>query len=149
MNGPMRKYYLAMLIVAAVGLIAVVWQYTLSRGTASDQRKVGDISEMQSKLDTYYQDNAKLPANLSDLDLSEDLSKNLSDYEYTKTSKSYTLCANFKTDASNADYGDDSVYFHGKGRQCFTQDVFSYDKYYEDLNNSEEYDFNSEGSLTQ
>lgn len=149
----MKKYYLAMAILAVIGLVAVVWQYTLSRGTASDQKKVSDISELQGKIDSYYYDNAKLPGNLSDLDLENGISGRLSDYEYSKTSDTYTLCANFKTDASNDDYGDDTQYFHGKGRQCFTQDVIDYDIYdldSEDYNNdlydSQEYDLDDTDS---
>jgi|SRR5688572_25090053 len=139
----MKKYYLAMAILAVVGLVAVVWQYTLSRGTVGDQKKVGDISELEGKIDGYYYDNGRLPGSLSDLSLSDEINGRVSDYEYTKTSDSYTLCANFKTDASNEDYSDDSPYFHGKGRQCFTQEVIDTNYNVDDLYNSQDYNFDS------
>lgn len=160
--GGLKKYYVSMAVLAVVGLVAVVWEYSISRGAVNDQQKAEDIIELQSKLDNYHQDKGKLPSSLSDLDLSGKIADRLSDYEYSKTSDSYTVCANFETDASlDNDYGTDSAYFHGKGRQCFTQEVINYDYNFDDLcsgsnsdsylcdSSTDGYDFNTQDSFSQ
>lgn len=134
----MKKYYLAMTVLAVVSLGAVVWHYAISRGAAEDDRKVRDITSLRMAVDNYYQEKGDLPTSLSDLSLDDDVAKRLPKYEYSHTNDSYTLCATFANDlsADGAKYasGDSEPYYHKKGRQCFTSEVTNYD-FYDSSNN--------------
>ena len=130
---PMKKYYIAMAILAVVSLGAVIWHYAISRGAASDERKVSDITTLQLAVNNYAQDKGTTPASLGTLSLEGAIAKRLSDYEYLPGDNSFTICATFATDASldDATYGSssESSYWHKKGRQCFTSDVINYNYY--------------------
>lgn len=143
MRGAMQKYYIGLAVIAAVCLIAIIWQYTLSRGAIDDQRKVTDISEIQNAIDLQTNEGNDVPTSLNQLELSEKLKDRLGDYEYSHNTDSYTICATFKTDVSLPDSTYSSLesdpYYHKKGRQCFTSEVYDYN--FEDLYNSQ--DFNN------
>ncbi|MGH7157898.1 MAG: hypothetical protein ACREGD_02350 [Candidatus Saccharimonadales bacterium] len=127
----MQKYYLAFAVIAVICVGALIWQYALSRDAVSDQQKVADITSIQSALDSYASGRGDVPDNLKDLKLDANLASRLADYEYNRGADSYTICANFKTDASlpgsSFDSLESDVNYHKKGRQCFTSDIFSYD----------------------
>lgn len=126
----MKKYYIAMAMLAAISLGALIWQYTISRGAIADEQKVEDLTNLQVQIDSYAGDKGKAPASLSDIELDEKLKARLGNYEYSHTDDTFTLCATFATDASGSGsaYGSmDSPYWHGKGRQCFAADLLLYD----------------------
>lgn len=150
MRGTMQKYYIGFAVIAVICLIAILWQYTLSRDATSDQRKVTDISELQRAADLYSSENGEAPSNLKQLQLNEKLKTRLDDYEYSHNNDSYTICATFKTDASLSGSSYSSLesdpYYHKKGRQCFTSKIYSYnldDSYNpQDYNDFYNQDFN-------
>lgn len=131
MRGPLQKYYIGLAVIAAVCVGAIIWYYAISRGAASDQQKVTDISSLQAAVDKYTQDKDGLPDSLDQLDVDNKIKTRLGDYDYSHNNDTFTICANFKTDASIEDYysTDSDPYYHGKGRQCFTSDVYIYDSY--------------------
>lgn len=142
MRQQMQKYYIGLAIIAGVCAGAIIWYYAISRGAASDQQKVSDITALQLALDDYSQQKSTLPDNLDQLELDSKLDGRLKDYDYTYNTDTFTICANFNTDASIDDYyGTDSdPQYHGKGRQCFTSDVYNS---YQDPYSSPEYDYDS------
>lgn len=137
---PMKKYYIAMAILAAVSLGAIIWHYAISRGAASDERKVSDITTLQMAVDDYAQEKGTAPVSLNVLALEGAVTKRLSDYEYIPGDSSFTICTTFSTDASidGSSYGSpDSPHWHKKGRQCFTSDILIYE--YDDYDDSSDY----------
>jgi len=145
MREQLQKYYIGLVIIAAICVGAIIWYYAISRGAASDQQKVSDITTLQSAVDEYSERNSNLPDSLDQLELDKKVQDRLKDYDYTHNSDSFTICANFKTDASIEDYydTDSDPYYHGKGRQCFTSDVYLYDSYQDDPYTTPDYDFDS------
>lgn len=127
MRTTMQKYYLAFGILALVCVVSLIWYFVLSRGSASDQKKVTDISSIQTAVDNYAQDQGKAPDSLEQIKLEEKIKSRLKDYEYSHSTDTFTICTNFKTDASaDNPYGDSDPYYHGKGRQCFTSNLYLY-----------------------
>jgi hypothetical protein len=140
----MRKYYFFVGGLFVVSALLIVMQVTLSSGPKKDLEKVEDISKINSAVDKYATDKKKLPDSLSDLSLSgktkENIAKNYYEYKKVSTSK-FEICATFDTDArssyekKNTDLYDSSSYGyaggHGKGRECFDDEVYSL-KYYDD-----------------
>lgn len=124
----MQKYYIGLGVIAAVCVGAILWYYVLSRGTASDQQKVSDVVALQTAINEYSLQNDTLPENLDQLEVDKKIKDRLKNYDYSRSEENYTICVNFKTDASADDYynSDSDPYFHGKGRQCFTEDVYLY-----------------------
>ncbi len=139
-----------MAILAAVSSGAIIWQYVLSRGTAADERKVSDISSLQLSVDEYAQKEGEAPKTLQSLNIEGSLTKRLSDYEYSYSDETFTICTTFATDTSVEGFNStpESPYWHKKGRQCFTSDIYIYNDYYNSpeaspLDSSDNYDFNS------
>ncbi|HZM64546.1 MAG TPA: hypothetical protein VFB59_05415 [Candidatus Saccharimonadales bacterium] len=136
----MKKYYLAVAVIAAISFGAIIWGYVISRGAAADERKVSDIIKLQAAVDNYAQDKGNAPNTLSAVQVDEKTAKRLSDYEYSHTEDRYTICATFKTDASAGSYGYDSPSWHKKGRQCFDADLYIYNYSNDDYLNNYDYD---------
>lgn len=124
-----------MAILAGVAVVAVIWQYSISRGPASDQQKTQDIISLQSEVQSYATNKNEAPKSLEVLNLSGGLKDRLNDYTYVLNDDSYDICATFKTDTSiesGASY-DSSPYYHKTGKVCFTDQLY--------LNDSTDYDY--------
>jgi hypothetical protein len=104
----------------------------VARAHRMDQNIINDLTQIDSALNTYYNDNKKLPATLTELVSSRYYlaSDNLSDdtkaaYEYRVISdKNYELCANFQLpNPIDNNYMYDKVaaerWQHPTGRHCF------------------------------
>lgn len=132
MKAQMKKYYAAMAVLAVISLGAITWQYVISRGAVADEQKVSDISSLQLAIDEYVQTEGEAPKTLQSLDLEGSIVKRLHTYEYSHSEDTFTICATFATDTTVDEYSDsESPYWHKKGRQCFTSDLYLYDSYYD------------------
>ncbi len=124
----MKKYYLFIGVLIMVSLLVVGLQINTGKGPAKDKKIVSDISLINAAVDRYTQENRKMPAKLSDLDLESDLKSRLANYEYKVTAREkYEICAVFETDATNkyqSSYSDSYPDSHKKGYQCFKQESY-------------------------
>ena len=135
-------------VVVVVVLAFVVASFFLI-GSPNQQRmeRLDDIRErnlwsIQNGIDSYWRENQKLPANLSELEkdiyLKEDLTDPVTDlpYEYRKVNElSFELCANFETDQLMEDIrnyhpkldnyikGEGNYSIHPIGRTCYTRTI--------------------------
>lgn len=100
-------YRYAMVITTLViAAVFIVWPMCEQRKAQVDEAIVGDITTMQAMVMEYEQKNAQLPEKISDLKLEGLAGKRADKYDYTydrssESKSKYTLCAVFKTDASN------------------------------------------------
>jgi hypothetical protein len=141
-----NKDRVALVYISMLTIIAVVYGFTIipspfkAREIAYDHKRVVDLGQIQSAIDTYYQNNNKLPNSLNDLPKTSDsITLEKADpqtqqpYEYHITNPtSYKLCANFTTDTTNEDsnYYDtnnpdystySSDFTHAIGHKCFDE----------------------------
>lgn len=141
------------LVILAI-ILATIFTFTVLREQRSqfiDGIITNDLRTLQSKVNAYESEKNRLPKNIDDLDLDKQLKAHAKSfaYEYSKSSKGYTLCAVFKTDTKNQktsyydnplerlssgssisdDYyrgnQDDDPAVHGRGRQCFDYTAYS------------------------
>lgn len=108
-----------------------------ARAIALDQQRISHMSDISYEVQTYYEDNGKLPTSLSQVtSLAEKMLKDPGtnkQYEYKVASQtSYDLCTEFSTDSKevtaklkkNPDYYDDySRKVHKKGNDCINYKV--------------------------
>jgi hypothetical protein len=147
------------LILLAILLTAVYLgtAFRQQRAIFIDETIVNDLQSIQTQVESYESKNNRLPASLDNLDLNKQQISRAKTYHYEykkgRSNSSYTLCAEFKTDASKEkpisqnpleafsgsayssnyrlnDTNDDPSQ-HEKGRQCFDYQTYS-DTYYED-----------------
>ena len=143
----MKRYYIAAVVLVIVSITAALGSVKLASPVVSDTRAASDLEEINNSLVTYHDRYNKLPDTLLQIQVSPEISKRLSQYEYvpatsTPTYKaprssignyaepvtsSYKLCATFQTDTlkkqSKPSMEDFNPSKHMKGRQCFTNTV--------------------------
>lgn len=139
----MKKDIIIVGIVSFFVFSAVIYGFTVvglpqnSRAIRLDSIRRNDLSNIKSRIDSYYSANYKLPKNIKDAVKSSKYVKILDPetnkpYEYYMTDKnSYKLCATFKTkypknDISiEVDYSYSTNLYHKSGYNCFNFDVKS------------------------
>ncbi len=137
-------FYGSIAIVAAV-LIAgffFVESPALTRARKYDNAILDRFSRLDGALNSYYNENKKLPDSLETLinqptyylaeqDIQDPGTKVKFDYK-VKSKDIYQLCANFKTSNKTQDTNDMSYYYdsrwrHDSGYQCLEQKVTTFD----------------------
>jgi hypothetical protein len=141
--------YVPLLSKIVVGLVSgavivgffVVGSPFAQRDNRLDERRVGDLSIIQSQLINYWQNKGALPAKLDDLN--SDISgfrvpvdpKTGQAYTYTTSSdRVFSLCADFQTSTRGLDYRPTAVnpvpyeelqsnWFHDAGHHCFDRTI--------------------------
>ena len=128
-------------IVIGVVVLAVVYGIFLAGSPSKqrtfqfDQRRISDLQNISSAIDTYWRNNEKLPLTFDDLKNQYSYIRSVVDpvtqesYEYNVRSEiEYELCAVFAMDSS--DYGAGMVrktflepWTHGVGKTCFKREV--------------------------
>ena len=128
-------------IVIGVVVLAVGYGIFLSgspqkqRAFQFDQRRISDLQNISSALNTYWKNNEKLPETFDDLKNQYSYIRSVVDpvtqepYEYNIRSETeYELCAVFELDS--LDYGAGRVqkpfqepWTHGVGKTCFEREV--------------------------
>lgn len=122
----MKRYYIAMVILAVVAAASIGTHYALTYKASFDQQKVSDINALQIDVDNYARTNGQLPANLSDLTVESGLKERLKDYSYSPlASPEFQLCATFEAKASSRYGSSDEPYNHGAGYQCFKMTAYA------------------------
>ena len=143
-----KKDIIALVYITLLSIIAVGYGFSIipspmsEQAFATDQKRVEDLSNIQTAVDAYYQNNDKLPISLTSIttqayDPSMPLEKKdpqtNQPYVYQVTSSySYELCATFTTDSSKEQpdqYDNTGVYYpitngsytHPAGYFCFTE----------------------------
>ncbi len=144
-----KTFAITIIAVMSVLLIgALIWPLSEQRNRSIDRAIEDDFSSISSDVDDYYSDNRRLPDELDDLKLSDEVESRAKKYGYQldkETSQSYELCANFRTDTTS-EYEDDDIYFssyykaqtHRSGFDCIEYEVFGY--YYDDFDSSLPFD---------
>jgi hypothetical protein len=135
----MRKYYFAAALIALFAIGSYVLYYAVSKDKIADQTTLEDLQTLHDKIRIYTQEKNKLPASLSELDLTQrKVAARLDRYTYTPQPRysgndyTYEICANFKTEKPDPDYGYGSDTYistssgHKQGRDCFTLKVYGY-----------------------
>lgn len=161
----MHHYGLLISIVVLTVLFAAL-PLQAQRDSFIDHVTSDDIEALQNRISRYTTDEGELPENLSDLELSDGLKKRVDNYEYTTNTSSYEICAEFRTDTTEAEsssgnpledmlggslYPDDSSReddptYHEEGRECFEFEAYGIDRF--DSFNSDEF-FNQQNSSRQ
>jgi hypothetical protein len=131
------------LVYIALGIVAVVvvWAFTLVGGPTfnrmkmADKNRIEDLSRISTDVDTYFQEQDKLPEKLSDLEklrysyrernLVDSITKKPYQYEVLRND-SYKLCSEFdltskeaEMEKSNWNYQRSSNWEHPAGPFCF------------------------------
>lgn len=115
-------------LAAIVGSLFLVDSPQVSRMKQADQVRINDLSELNSLINSYYFENKKLPADLSDPKYSRFSDPDTkTPYNYSvKGPKEYELCATFalKADIDRNRYmGADDWFYHDAGYQCFDKKI--------------------------
>jgi hypothetical protein len=119
----MKKYYVAMALLLIAGLAIAISHYLVSRDSVTDTLRAKDISSMALAVRLYASDNKKLPNGIKDLKLDSKLK--YTDYAYKKNSASeFSICTNFKTDASRG-YQGWAGETSKAGYRCLTESITS------------------------
>ncbi len=138
-----RMYFYGSLVVVAAVFVASLFfveSPTQTRNRKLDNAILSSFSEINGAIETYYNDNGKVPGSLDEIkaEFSYITDKNIKDpvsgeiFEYKVIGdNSYELCATFRT--SNID-GDETRYYlykerwpHDAGDQCLGQKVRKYE----------------------
>lgn len=116
-------------LASVVGAFFVVDPPAKARALKFDQERSNDLSNLSSVVFNNYNDNKKLPDDLSAAPFNNfhDPETN-QPYEYLALSTDqYQLCATFSLPVEKNEQdmmpGMDNWYYHGGGRQCFTKSV--------------------------
>ena len=133
----LRHFYRYALVSAAlvVGLLFLFFPFRENRTMVLDAQISTDLYVISSLVDSYYTNNSRLPASLSDLSLASQESQRASIYNYTyelKSDTSYALCADFSTssgeyETSSGNGGVPNVYSHTAGINCFDFNISNQD----------------------
>lgn len=165
-QGLSRKLFA--MIVAGAGVLVTIVLLAMSvsnvQGANRDEKAASDLSEIQSRISSYYSDKRSLPSSLNDLDgLKKEVKDRVSRYTYKKNSSTkYQLCATFVTDtqkqmgieagksSSQSEYTVfESFTVHGTGEKCFkltTSYSSLYEDYYNSNNNNSLFDSSNDSS---
>jgi len=154
-EGPTRQLvaklyrYLLVIVVFVLAIVFLLVPLKAQRGSFIDQAIVNDIRTIQTKVANYDKGISGLPNKLDDITLSDEIKSRAKsygyEYNYTSGSRSYEICAVFKTDTSKKDgsggnileqfsssyYGSDyssttDPSIHKKGRVCFNYQSTNY-----------------------
>lgn len=138
-------------VLAVLVIAGLIWPLAEQRNRSIDRAIERDFSAISSLVDTHFSEQGRLPDEIGDLPLGKDALSRAVKYDYSldkNTSRTYELCANFKTDNTDTD-GDyatldyargTSSQTHTDGYDCIEYEVFGY--YYDDLDG-----FNIEDSV--
>ncbi len=116
-----------------------------ARAKRFDDARVQDLNAISNSVNNYYNDTAKLPATVAELDVHNqqkyNQTLNLKDpqsgasYEYqvvSSTTREFELCAHFNVENSAAanmyyqPYEKGNVWQHSAGRDCFVHTATKY-----------------------
>ncbi|NUM25041.1 MAG: hypothetical protein HUU49_00260 [Candidatus Buchananbacteria bacterium] len=127
-------------VIVAVALASIIGSFFIidSPNTARmkkyDQQRVNDLSGLDNLINVYYNENKKVPADLSEPRFGQFADPATSEpYGYRAIDQTtYELCADFdlavederNTESYYYGYGDKNWYYHDAGRQCFTSQVY-------------------------
>lgn len=132
----MKYFAWAVCLVVAAAVVAsffLVGSPANTRLQKLDEKKVNDLSSIQSEIINYWQQKSRLPADLGELDnnlnyftVPQD-TENDKDYIYEILGQyEFKLCADFSTENNTESlydrpviYGMESKWTHGKGQVCF------------------------------
>ena len=135
----MRKYYIAAILICLAAVASYAAYYYVTKDGSADQAAMEDIQQLQEKISGYTQIHKRLPASLSQLDLThQKVAARLGNYTFAPLAGSggnkafgYQICADFKTvkaGSSNNYLSEtyfDSMAGHPQGRQCFKLKTYS------------------------
>jgi len=145
-NNIMRAYFYGSIAIAAIALISAFFFIDSPlkvRDQKYDQAIINKFSQIDSAINAYYGENAKLPVNLKDLlgggsayyivenDITDPGTGKMFDYK-VDAKDTYEFCATFKT--VNKDQANDkSIYvdtrwLHDAGYQCLKQRIANLDQ---------------------
>ncbi len=126
-------------VLSLVLLAAVIWPLNEQRDKSVDRVIDADLSSISQSVDEYYSENGRLPDEIEDLELGDDTEARISKYSYSfdkDSSRSYKLCAVFKTDTTQSDDdGTDLPIYssfyeaqrtHAAGLDCYDYEVYGY-----------------------
>ncbi|MFH1565023.1 MAG: DUF5671 domain-containing protein [bacterium] len=129
---------LTLIIIAFVASLFTVESPMQSRNRKFDEAIISDFNIINMAIETYCQDNEKMPENLSSLKegsnflAGDDIENPISgeEYEYKITGdKTYELCAVFRTSNKEEEeneyryYGPNEFYLHDSGYQCLKNTI--------------------------
>ena len=122
----MKRYYFFIGILTVLVLLMIVGGVQLigtpleNREKVADREKVDQVIALTQKIETYYQDNKKLPVSLDNIAVKES-------YKYKVVSATeYEMCVTFSTDNSKdsskgylkENSGQRELYSHSAGENC-------------------------------
>lgn len=137
MSRPLGKSILVVAGVAMAATIgAAIWVMGgpgAQREQRLDERRIGDLRDLQSSIEQYHRDYDRLPPDLATLARQPGVSLPLADpisrqaYVYAvEAPDRFRLCATFTTDTARdgrRGYGFDTDWAHGAGNTCFPRRV--------------------------
>lgn len=137
MSRPLGKSILVvagMAMAATIG--AAIWVMGgpgAQRERRLDERRIGDLRDLQSSIEQYHRDHDRVPPDLATLAGQPGVALPLSDpitgqtYVYVvEAADRYRLCATFATDTARdgqRGYGFDTDWAHGTGNTCFQRRI--------------------------
>lgn len=137
----MHAYVLCALVITSIVLgFVVIGSPMKQRDIQFDERRSTALLSIQTAVDSFYQDQGRLPTSLEEMIQSPRAyyfetpfdPETSEPFEYAVTAQyTYQLCATFALDSAAAKrpqrgigYMSNEQYFkHGEGRQCFTRQV--------------------------
>lgn len=140
-----KKVFIAAIVLAMAAAVAaglfLAGSPEKERMRRFDQERLNDLNQISYAIDSYWNQEKKLPATLEDLKTKQDVYvRSLADqktgvpYEYdpSPTSTAYALCAVFETDSEQelarlqsrpADVQGADFWKHPLGQKCFSLQV--------------------------
>lgn len=130
-------------VLTVVLLAAIIWPMSTQRNQAIDRAIENDFSVLSTQVESYYRQNRRLPNDLDDLKLDDEVESRATKYNYNfnkEAVRTYELCAEFKTDTTSDDDAQDDIYYsssyykarsHTAGYDCIEYDLYS-SYYYDD-----------------
>lgn len=133
----MRRYYVAIAVIAVVCAVALGSFLWLKQGFDKDAATVTHLYRLEGAIREYHTTHNTLPDSLEKLPKTsvytgvENIPLSMFDYTAKETSEAsrYTLCAQFETRGRDAVAGstivEDTKQFaaHKKGKECFTREI--------------------------
>ena len=128
-------------IVVVVTLVSIISSFFIidtpktARMKKYDQQRVNDLFALDNIINTYYQENKKLPPDLTEarFDRIRDPETNQAYGYNVKSEEKFELCATFSLAVEPEDkdypyYDGKDWSFHQAGYQCFTSAIIDYSK---------------------
>ena len=134
----MRRYVIAMIVLAVISAASVAANHFARQGPLADRKTEEDIRRLQTAIQLFADKEYRIPDRIEELSPKEKLNGQLSQYEYRNLGRGpgnrkyeYELCATFRTDTLKGEPGSDDyddIYLdaskHRKGRHCFKSTEF-------------------------